>query len=141
MARSKVFLLAVAGLFSSLSFAEVKSVYIESRLDPNAIIITEVDIVFLYDDALVETFPDNKSSWYGNRRQLTQQWGEQMDVVSVFVPQGFDSETASLPERRGQALRVYIFGQHDASTKAPADVTASENVTVYIDEFGIIVNQ
>ncbi len=39
-------------LFSGSVLAEVNSVFISSRLDPNAIIITEVDIIFIYDEEI-----------------------------------------------------------------------------------------
>jgi hypothetical protein len=115
-------------------------VYIQSRLDPNAITISEVDIVFIYNEQRLQEFPASKSDWYANRRTLIQDWGDDMDVVSVFIPQGFDSETASLPERRSQAVKVYIFGQHDSAGAKPVDVTTASRVTVYIDPFGIIVD-
>lgn len=119
--------------------ASLGSVNIKSNLDPNAITITEVDIVFLYDQALVADFPTTKSRWYSMRRTLTQSRGDSMDVVSVFIPQGFDSDTAVLPERRLDAVKVYVFGQHDEATAIPIDVTDFSAILVTIDDLGIIV--
>ncbi len=119
--------------------SDLERVFLKSRMDPNAITITGVDIVFLYDEALVDEFPNTKSRWYSMRRTLTQRYGDKMDVVSIFVPQGFDSETASLPDRREDAVKVYIIAQHDDGSIAPYDVTEREDVTVFIDGFGIIV--
>ena len=82
--------------------AGVESIFISSQLDPNSIIITEIDI--------------------------------------IFVPQGFDSAMASLPARRREALKVYLFGQHDSSSMAPIDVTEIQKVLVEIDQFGIGVS-
>ena len=121
--------------------AEVRSVFIQSRLDFNAILITEVDIIFVYDQAIVDNFPATKTAWYSNKRAFLAEVGERIDLVNVFVPQGFDSTMASLPERRGEALKVYVFGQHDSSTRAPIDVTDYENVAVEIDQFGLLVSR
>jgi hypothetical protein len=132
-------------LFSMLSFntianaASLSSVNIKSNLDPNAITITEIDVVFLYDQALIEDFPTSKSGWYSMRRTLTQGWGDSMDVVSVFVPQGFDFNTAVLPERKRDAVKVYVFGQHDEAAAIPIDVTDLSSILVTIDALGIIV--
>lgn len=117
----------------------LERVFLKSRMDPNAITITEVDIVFLYDDALVPEFPDTKSRWYSMRRTLTRRFGDKMDIVSVFVPQGFDSETATLPQRSSDAVRVYVIAQHDEGGVPPIDVTERKDITVFIDGFGIIV--
>lgn len=133
------FLSAVALI--NLSHAEVDSIHIESRLDPNAIIITQVDIIFVYTQELVDAFPSTKTEWYSNQRQFIADAGDRIDLRSVFIPQGFNSETASLPERRSDALKVFIFAEHDASTAAPIDVTEYSDVLVAIDEFGIVVTR
>jgi hypothetical protein len=119
--------------------ASLNSVNIKSHIDPNAIIITEVDIVFLYDQDLIEEFPMSKSHWYSMRRTLTQTWRDSMDVVSVFIPQGFDSDTAVLPKRKLDAVKVYVFGQHDEAGAMPVDVTNLSAILVTIDDLGIIV--
>lgn len=131
---------AVLIIFSSIAnAASLSSVNIKSNLDPNAITITEIDIVFLYDQTLVGSFPTTKSRWYSMRRTLTQTWGDSMDVVSVFIPQGFDSDTAVLPEHKLDAVKVYVFGQHDDGAAMPIDVTDFSAILVTIDDLGIIV--
>lgn len=137
--RALVFIL-LSSLAANCVAAETNRVQISSSLDPNAITITEVDIIFLYKQSLVDEFPTTKTSWYSMRRTLTQRWGEDMDIVSVFIPQGFDSETASLPARRKDAIKVFIIAQHDDPTATPNDVTNIENVGVVIDDFGIIIS-
>jgi len=136
----KLFLILLASLWINSSFAEVSTVHISSRLDPNAIIITEVDIVFIYDQELAENFPLTKTQWYSGKRQFTREVGEAIDVVNIFIPQGFDSVTATLPERKGQAVRVVVFAQHDDSKAAPVDITEFSSVLVEIDPFGIVVS-
>ena len=131
-----LFLLSLSMMAHS---SELERVFLKSRMDPNAITITGVDIVFLYDEALVDEFPKTKSRWYSMRRTLTQRYGDKMDIVSIFVPQGFDSETASLPDRRGDAVKAYVIAQHDDGSIAPYDVTERKDISVFIDSFGIIV--
>ena len=129
---------ALSGL-SSNSWAEVRSVFVQSTLDYNAILITEVDVVFVYSEEALTMIPDTKSAWYGGKRQLLESSGDSIDVVNLFIPQGFDSSMLSLPARRGEALKVFVFGQHDVSTRAPIDISAMENVQVEINQFGIVV--
>ncbi len=134
-----LFIVFLTSFSLHLHCAELERVFLKSRMDPNAITITEVDIVFLYDEALVDEFPKTKSRWYSMRRTLTQRHSDKMDVVSVFVPQGFDSETASLPDQKDAAVKVYVIAQHDDGSVAPIDVTQRKDITVFIDSFGIIV--
>ena len=118
----------------------VESVFISTQLDPNSIIITEIYIIFVYNQEIVDSFPATKSQWYSSKQQFVQSVGNKADVVSIFVPQGFDSAMASLPARRREALKVYIFGQHDSSSMAPIGVTEIQKVLVEIDQFGIVVS-
>jgi hypothetical protein len=120
--------------------AEVNSVFISSTLDPNAIIITEVDVIFIYDAETAGNLPSTKSAWYSNKRKFTSDAGDKMDVVNIFVPQGFDSEMVSLPLRRADALKVAVYAYHDDSKVAPRDITGTANVLVEIDPFGIRVS-
>ena len=136
--RSSLFF--VLTLLGANSWAEVRSVFVQSTLDYNAILITEVDVVFVYSEEALEQIPETKSAWYGNKRQLLESSGEDIDVVNLFIPQGFDSSMLSLPDRRGAALKVFVFGQHDVSSRLPIDVSEMENVLVQINQFGIVVS-
>ena len=86
-------------------------------------------------------FRQRKLEWYSNKRGFLESAGDNIDLVSIFVPQGFDSEMASLPQRRGGAIKVFVFGQHDSSTREPIEITDFEKVLVEIDQFGILVSQ
>ena len=127
-------------LFSEIVAAEVNSVFISSTLDPNAIIITEVDVIFIYDVETASNLPDTKSAWYSNKRQFTRNAGDKIDIVNVFIPQGFDSEMTSLPTRRADALKVLVYAYHDDSKASPRDITDTANVLLEIDPFGIRVS-
>ena len=84
--------------------------------------------------------PTTKTKWYSSQRRFIADAGKNIDLISVFIPQGFDSETLSLPQRRSEALKVYVFAQHDDSEAPPIDVTNFENTLIEIDEFGILVS-
>ncbi len=127
-------------LFSGSVTAEVSSVFISSTLDPNAIIITEVDVIFIYVAETASNLPDTKSAWYSNKRQFTQNAGDKIDIVNVFIPQGFDSEMTSLPARRADALKVVVYAYHGDSKASPRDITDTANVLIEIDPFGIRVS-
>ena len=123
------------------SIAEVNSIRISSRLDPNAVLITEVDIIFVYVTEIVENFPATNRTWYSGKRAFTRDAGDDVDIVNIFIPQGFDSVTASLPERSDEALKVFVFAQHNDSQAAAVDITELGNVSIEIDPFGIRVSR
>ena len=134
-------LLLLVAIFLRPSAGEVNSIYISSKLDPNAIIITQVDIVFVYDQDILEKFPSTKTAWYSNQRRFISEAGDKIDLVSVFIPQGFDSQSVSLPQRSNKALKTFVFGQHDDSEVPPIEISSFEKVLIEIDEFGILVSR
>ena len=140
-ARSRGISLALLLIASNTAaLAAVESVEIRSRLDPNAIEITGVDVLFLYDEATMARIPATKSAWYGNRRTLTTELGEAFDLVSTFIPQGFDSARLNLPGRAAEAIRVLVFAEHGAADAPPVNITEMTSVLIEIDPFGIRVS-
>ena len=127
-------------LLSGNLAGEVNSVFISSTLDPNAIIVTEVDLIFIYDAETASNIPNIKSAWYSNKRKFTSEAGDKVDIVNIFIPQGFDSEMARLPARRANALKVVVYAYHDDSKAAPREITETANVLIEIDPFGIRVS-
>lgn len=122
------------------AFAVPETIRIVSRLDPNAIIITEVDVVFVYDTQLAEDFPATKQEWYSGKFMFTRNAGDKIDVVNTFVPQGFDAVNPPLPERKDTAIRVLVFAQHDATDTKAFDITDFSRALIEIDQFGIRVS-
>ena len=120
--------------------AEVSSIFIQTRLDYNAILISGIDVLFIYDEALIEEVPATKSQWYSGKEAFLARAGDRVDLRSVFIPQGFDSEMMSLPDRRDEAARVFVFAEHDVADRAPIDITDMEDVLVEINQFGILVS-
>ena len=125
--------------FIASEFSQVESVAIRSTLDPNAVLITEVDLIFLYDSSLVSELSISKRDWYSNKRRFTSQYKDVLDVVNIFIPQGFDSVNAILPDRKSEAVKVFVFAYHDDSKALPADITNIRNVKIEVDPFGIRV--
>ncbi len=129
----------IACLVAPTVAAEIKSIKISSTLDPNAIIITEVDVVFIYDQEIAESLAATKSAWYSGKFMFTRRVGEKVDIVNTFVPQGFDSVTLNLPDRHASALRAVVFAHHDDGESPAIDILEMEEVLIEIDPFGIRV--
>lgn len=64
-ARLRIAALLLTALTGMTAQAEVQSLFGQSRLDYNVILITEVDIVFVFDDEVPENFPTTKTEWIG----------------------------------------------------------------------------
>ena len=96
--------------------------------------------MFVYDKDILEKFPSTKTAWYSNQRRFISEAGDKIDLVSVFIPQGFDSQSVSLPQRGSDALKTFVFAQHDDSEAPPIDISTFERVRIEIDEFGILIS-
>lgn len=140
LAISRLFFVVVLASWLTPVHALPEEIRIVSRLDPNAITITEVDIVFIYDSELAQGFPANKKDWYAGKFMLTRNAGAKLDIVNTFIPQGFDATTPPLPERKSEAVRIVVFALHDDSATRAFDITDFTNALIEIDPFGIRVS-
>jgi hypothetical protein len=136
-------LMALVSLIASLSASAengLRSVLIQSLLDFNAILITEVDVVFVYDETVAAQMPANKGEWYVQKYDLLKDDPAEVDVITTSIPQGFDSASLSLPENSTTAVMVFAVGYHEAQGVAIHDMTGMERALIQIDQFGIRVS-
>ena len=126
--------------FAAQAENSLRSVLIQSLLDFNAILITEVDVVFVYDEAMAAQMPSTKGEWYTKKYDLLQDDPAELDVITTSIPQGFDSVTISLPQNSVNAVMVFAVGYHEAQGVAIHDMTAMERALIQIDQFGIRVS-
>ncbi|MEX0618994.1 MAG: hypothetical protein WDZ76_11445 [Pseudohongiellaceae bacterium] len=120
---------------------QIESVRISSTLDPNAILITDVDVVFIFDEARLANFPETKSGWYSQKFMMRRNAGDAIRVVTTSVPQGFDYQDIILPEGHRNALRVLAFAQHQAQDTSPLDLTDMIRPMLEVDDFGLILSE
>ena len=139
-------LLAVVALIfctaptTAMAENNLRSVLIQSLLDFNAILITEVDVVFVYDDAMAAQMPVTKGEWYSQKYDLLKDDPAEVDVITTSIPQGFDSVTLSLPENSATAIKVFAVAYHEGQGVAIHDMTDMERSLIQIDQFGIRVS-
>ncbi len=120
---------------------EINAIRISSRLDFNAILITEVDLVFIYDQRLADQLPTLKGEWYTQKYDLLRNGTSGLEVITIYVPQGFDSLDVNLPEQSTDALRVFAVGSHEALESPVHDLSNRNRVLVEIDTFGLLVSE
>jgi hypothetical protein len=46
-----------------------------------------------------------------------------------------------LPERNLEAVKIFVFSQHDDSEAPPIEISSFQKVLIEIDEFGILVSR
>ena len=120
---------------------EISAIRITSRLDLNAILITEVDLVFVYDQQLADQLPTQKGDWYTQKYDLLRNGVAGIEIVTIYVPQGFGSENVNLPDLATDALKVFAVAYHEALETPVHDLTSRNRVLVEIDDFGILVSE
>jgi len=118
----------------------LRSVLIQSLLDFNAILITEVDVVFVYDEATAAQMPTTKGEWYAEKYDLLKDDPAELDVITTSIPQGFDSASLSLPENSADAVIIFAVAYHEGQGVEIHDLTAMERSLIQIDQFGIRVS-
>jgi hypothetical protein len=139
--RNTLGFILLASSLAAAAESPLSSIRISSRLDYNAILITEVDIVFVYELSLVNRFPASKSEWYRQKYDLLASETSGLNVVTVSIPQGFDSTSVPLPARAPEALKVYATAIHEGQDVALRDISAYQRVLIEIDQLSILVSE
>lgn len=119
---------------------KIEAIQVSSRLDFDAILITEVDVLFVYDATLAAELDISKSEWYSMKYDLIEAGRGGFDLETVSVPQGFSYQNVSLPEDSELAVKVFVAAYHEPGDIPLRDVTEYSRVMIEIDQFGIIVS-
>jgi hypothetical protein len=119
---------------------ELAQVRLSSLLGLDTILITQVDVVFVYDEALSRELPATKGEWYSLVDEMPADYAARMDVVTTDIPQGFYAQTLVLPDRAREAVRVFAVAYHQSLGTPVRDLTAMRRALIQIDEFGILVS-
>ena len=135
-----IFLLAVILTSSAVAENAVRTIRVSSTLDFNAILITEVDVIFIYDEDLAGTLSTVKGDWYREKYSLLEKAEIAMEVITISVPQGFSYETVSLPERHSSAVKILVTAKHEAQNSSLYDITQRTNTLIEIYEYGITIS-
>ncbi len=121
-----------AGLFGkSTPTTRLKSLQVSADPQANADSATAIDVLFVYDTAVLPLLPADAGAWFRQRDGLRNTLGHAVDVVSLEVPPPYLAAQLRLPARSGRALRVLAYANYlPREGLAPIDVTTYKHVTL-----------
>lgn len=120
---------------------DINSIRITSLLGLDTILISQVDVVFVYDEEVARALPATKGDWYSLVDELPDAYTAQMDILTTDIPQGFYAQNLVLPERSGEAVSVFAVAYHQSLSTPVSDLTSLQQVLIQIDEFGILISE
>lgn len=101
-----------------------------------------VDVVFVFNDAVVAQLPFEQFAWMSARNQVQAQFADQLVVVSSELLPGSVVNLA-LPENAHQATSVLVFASHEDPVAEAIDISVemadAASITLQIEDWGIDV--
>lgn len=102
--------------------------------DANESLVTAVDIVFLYDAALVKSMPANAPAWFDLKTRIRQRHAGTLDVVSLEVPPG-KAVAVKMPKRASKAVEVFAYASFLSKDGIKRlRLTPFKDVAIYLNE-------
>lgn len=121
---------------------DVRSIDIVSLPGANSNLPTTIDVVFVYDDALLGLLHSlTASDWFGYRLDLQNSYPGQIKVLRWEVIPGTKGRSRPLPEDSSVALAVLVFADYASAGNHSLDISNSELVKLELGETSIRVIQ
>ncbi|MCH7817774.1 MAG: hypothetical protein IIC60_14520 [Proteobacteria bacterium] len=99
----------------------------------------EVDIVFVYSEAVLNQLPFEQFAWISTREEQIARFGNNIDVLSFTIAAGYDQSEVALPERQGEAIAVMVFASHADPVAEGIDITGESEIVLMVESWGISV--
>ncbi len=132
--------LALALVLSACSQmpARVESVVVVAEAEANHSTTSAVDLVFVFDPALLALMPNNSAQWFEQRPSLLAAAGSGIEVVAMQVPPA-TMANVPLPSKSGKALAVlvYVSFAEDAG-RAVGNVTGHREIEIRLAKDSVI---
>ena len=111
-----------------------RSIGVFASDDANESLVTSLDIVFLYDPALVKAMPADAPSWFDLKTRIRQRHAGTMDVVSLQVPPGV-ALAVKMPRRASDAVEVVAYASYlSRNGTRKLRLTPFRDVAIYLNE-------
>jgi len=98
-----------------------------------------VDVVFVYDEAIIGQLPFQQFDWISRRLEEIQRLADSISVVSLTVTAETVSEPVQLPSNRQNLVAVLVFASHEDPVAEAIDISDETNVELRVESWGINV--
>lgn len=96
----------------------LQTLRVVAEAEANRNLPTRLDIVFVYDAAMLAQLPKTGPEWFRQKAALQAAWPTQMDVAALEVPP-LSEATPPLPKRYDKSLAVLAYADYLASAGQP----------------------
>jgi type VI secretion system protein len=117
----------------------LQTLRVVAEADANRNLPTRLDILFVYDGALLAQLPKIGPDWFRQKAALQAAWPTQMDVVALEVPP-LSEATPALPKRYDKAVAVLAYADYLAAAGQPVlNLTPLSGVLITLQPEAIAV--
>lgn len=120
----------------------LRSVSVSSSPEANANSVTTVEVVLVYNSAMIALLPRSAPEWFAGKTRILAEAAKEIDVVSLQIPPGMSVVSVTLPKRLSKAVGAYVYADYRAPAgQVPITLTAYRTVALRLRKASILVTQ
>lgn len=101
---------------------------------------TRLDVVVIYDLALLSSLPKTAPAWFAGKQALVDIAPDALSVVSLELPPALPLRPVTLPEKAHRAVAVRAYaGYQDVRGQHALDLTGKSDATLRLRTSDVIV--
>lgn len=128
-------------LYPVLTFAQnsLEQIYIQPATGLPVNFNSEVDILFVYDDSLLNQLPFTQFDWISSKDEYLDREDKLLELVQFNIVADSELQEVPLPHRHNQAVGILVFASHEDPVAEAIDISFETNILLQIESYGINV--
>jgi len=114
---------------------------IQPATELRADFISDVDVLFVYDNALLNQLPFTQFDWISSKEEYLDRAGNQLELVQFRISAQTELQQVLLSQQQNQAIGILVFASHEDPVAEAIDITSETKILLQIESYGINVLQ
>ena len=103
--------------------------------------LAEVDILFVYDEALLNQLPFTQFDWVSSKDKYLNRDDNLLELAQFRITADSALQTAPLSDRSQQAVGILVFSSHEDPVAEAIEISLETRILLQIESYGINVLQ
>jgi len=103
--------------------------------------ISDVDVLFVYDNTLLNQLPFTQFDWISSKEEYLDGADNQLELVQFKITAQSELQQVSVSQQQNQAIGILVFASHEDPVAEAIDITSETKILLQIESYGINVLQ
>ena len=103
--------------------------------------ISDVDVLFVYDNTLLNQLPFTQFDWISSKEEYLDEADNQLELIQFRISAQSELQRLSVSQQQNQAIGILVFASHEDPVAEAIDITSEIKILLQIESYGINVLQ